>query len=108
MTNAILAKPSRRAEDVVIPKFVSDEADDQLEGIRCPRCNWRPTNSDRWSCYAVDTPEPPFEYCLTMWNTFETHGRCPGCQHQWMWTSCLRCSEWSLHEDWYERRPSQH
>ena len=51
---------------------------------------------------AEDTPEPPFDGCGTSWNTFLTRGRCPGCRHQWQWTSCLRCHGWSLHEDWYE------
>ena len=35
------------------------------------------------------------------WNTFATRGLCPGCQHQWRYTSCLECAAWSLHEDWY-------
>ena len=50
------------------------------------------------------TPEPFFEACGTVWNTFATHGRCPGCSHQWRWTTCLRCQEPSLHVDWYEGR----
>ena len=40
--------------------------------------------------------------CGTAWNTFATRGRCPGCAHQWRWTSCLRCDQWSPHGDWYE------
>ena len=27
--------------------------------------------------------------------------KCPGCAHQWVWTSCPQCHEWSLHDDWY-------
>jgi hypothetical protein len=76
--------------------------DDAFSGIRCPLCSWRPTASSLWSCLAVGTPEPFFEGCGAVWNTFSTRGRCPGCRHQWQWTSCLRCEGWSLHEDWYE------
>jgi hypothetical protein len=82
---------------------VADLGEDQpFIGIRCPLCEWRPAPSSRWSCLWIDTPEPFFEACGTDWNTFATRGRCPGCSHQWRWTSCLRCAGWSLHEDWYE------
>jgi hypothetical protein len=77
--------------------------DAQFGGIRCPLCQWRPESSSRWSCVVWHTPEPFFEGCGTSWNTFTTRGKCPGCSHQWRWTSCLRCDRWSLHEDWYER-----
>jgi hypothetical protein len=70
--------------------------------IRCPRCEWQPRASDQWVCWSSDGPEPPFDACGTAWNTFATRGRCPGCAHQWAWTSCLQCDSWSLHEDWYE------
>jgi hypothetical protein len=76
--------------------------DDAFGRIRCPLCRWQPTPSSTWYCDSGDTPEPPFPGCGAMWNTFSTRGRCPGCQHQWRWTSCLRCEGWSLHEDWYE------
>ena len=84
--------------------YIGDAPDDDkaFERIRCPLCTWRPTKSSEWTCYAVGTPEPPFDWCGTHWNTFSTRGRCPGCAHQWRWTSCLRCHGWSLHEDWYE------
>ena len=36
-----------------------------------------------------------------------TRGRCPGCQHQWQWTTCLSCGVASLHEHWYRRRPTR-
>jgi len=77
------------------------DVDEPFEGIRCPRCRWQPSASSRWTCYSGDGPEPPFAACGTTWNTFTTRGRCPGCAHQWRWTSCLRCHEWSPHEDWY-------
>jgi hypothetical protein len=79
-----------------------DDADDGFERIRCPLCAWRPAPGSTWCCVAQGTPEPPFEWCGTSWNTFTTRGRCPGCAHQWQWTSCLRCGGFSLHEDWYE------
>jgi hypothetical protein len=77
---------------------VGDEASNR---IRCPICRWQPVPSSMWSCLGADGPEP-FQGCGTVWNTFSTRGRCPGCHHQWHWTSCLRCEGWSLHEDWYE------
>ena len=76
--------------------------DEPFVGIRCPLCNWRPSLSSRWCCNVGGTPEPPFEGCGMVWNTFSTQGRCPGCSHQWQWTSCLRCGKSSLHKDWYE------
>jgi hypothetical protein len=85
--------------------FIGDAPgdDEALERIRCPLCSWRPTPSSSWRCWGEGTPEPPFDWCGTSWNTFLTRGRCPGCRHQWQWTSCLRCHGWSLHEDWYDR-----
>jgi hypothetical protein len=70
-------------------------------GIRCPVCAWRPSPASRWRCECGGTPEPPFAACGTVWNTFETRGRCPGCQHQWQWTTCHDCLSASPHEDWY-------
>src|SRR6188768_3797327 len=93
-------KESRRTDEIVTTLFESSE-DEGLGGIRCPLCSWRPAAEDLWGCQAQDTPEPPFPSCGTMWNTFSTRGKCPGCSHQWRWTSCLRCGQWSLHEDWY-------
>ena len=81
---------------------IPDIVDDAFSGIRCPLCSWRPTASSRWYCHAAGTPEPFFEGCGAVWNTFSTGGRCPDCSHQWEWTSCLRCEGWSLHQDWYE------
>lgn len=93
--------PVVRAPDVFIRDATNE--DDAFERIRCPLCAWTPSASSRWFCSGGGgTPEPPFEGCGTAWNTFTTRGLCPGCQHQWQWTSCLRCSGWSLHEDWYE------
>lgn len=59
--------------------------------IRCPRCRWQPRRDSRWVCT-----------CGFGWNTFDTHGECPGCQHQWTVTQCLACERFSPHEDWYE------
>jgi hypothetical protein len=94
-------KESRKPDQIVttIPGF---EQRDAFRAIRCPLCSWRPKPSSRWSCICSGTPEPFFEACGTVWNTFATHGRCPGCGHQWRWTTCLRCNEPSLHVDWYE------
>ena len=99
-----LLKRSEPGLDVrffTIPRGDEGEA---FERIRCPLCAWRPTPASTWCCFVGEgTPEPPFEWCGAQWNTFTTRGRCPGCQHQWKWTSCLRCSGFSLHEDWYEQ-----
>ena len=66
--------------------------------IRCPLCQWQPKASSRWLCSDDD-----FHFgCGTSWNTFDTHGRCPGCDYQWLWTECLRCFRSSPHEAWYE------
>ena len=83
------------------------EDEDAFGHIRCPLCTWQPSTSSRWSCYADGTPEISFEGCGTTWNTFATGGRCPGCAHRWRWTKCLRCDEWSLHDDWYEQSPGR-
>jgi hypothetical protein len=61
--------------------------------IRCPLCQWQPQKTDRWLC------SPGCHHC---WNTFETAGVCPGCAKHWHDTACLRCQQWSPHEDWYE------
>ena len=71
--------------------------------IRCPRCRWQPNASSRWYCSDCGFPEYFFGGCGTAWNTFATRGLCPGCGHQWLWTNCLACEGWSLHDDWYER-----
>lgn len=60
--------------------------------IYCPRCEWKPQAYDRWQCVPS---------CGTVWNTFETGGRCPGCGKRWQTTQCLHCHVYSLHEAWY-------
>jgi hypothetical protein len=99
----LFLKDSRKTEHIVEDVTRLDE-DDEFEGIRCPHCKWRPSSHDRWCCESNGGPEPPFRSCGTSWNTFSTKGRCPGCQHQWEWTLCLRCLEWARHADWYERQ----
>ena len=66
--------------------------------IWCPHCEWRPGPHDRWMCVPG---------CRTVWNTFETRGRCPGCARQWQTTCCLACARWSLHEAWYHVEPPE-
>jgi hypothetical protein len=83
--------------------------DEALHGIRCPHCEWRPSVTSEWCCWwEPDAPEARFDSCGTEWNTFATNGRCPGCHHQWRWTSCLRCDAWSLHDDWYVEKRLRH
>ncbi len=59
-------------------------------GIRCPKCAWRPRKRDRWRCE-----------CGHSWNTFDTGGVCPGCMREWKDTQCLKCKQWSPHSEWY-------
>src|SRR5215210_2877658 len=90
-------------DERVIAALESAE-DEAFRGIRCPLCEWQPDSSSQWCCEAGNSPEPFFQACRTVWNTFSTRGRCPGCSHQWRWTSCLRCDGWSLHDDWHDER----
>jgi hypothetical protein len=62
--------------------------------VRCPKCAWQPARDDRWSCGPGG--------CGHVWNTFDTRGRCPACDRAWRDTACLRCGQWSPHDDWYE------
>ena len=90
-----------------LPEKVSDKTiafdkeKDYFSRIRCPLCKWQPQSSDYWMCADSGYPEYFDGACGTVWNTFETRGLCPGCNHQWRWTSCLSCYDSSLHEDWY-------
>ena len=100
----LLFKDDRALKGITTTIASTEEKDDAFSGIRCPRCGWRPTADSRWCCDRGGTPEPFFDACGTVWNTFATGGRCPGCGHQWRWTTCLRCHECSLHEEWYEEK----
>ena len=77
-----------------------DDDESNFSRIRCPLCRWQPDSSSRWVCGGSGPPEY-FKGCGTSWNTFDTHGQCPGCRHQWHWTACLWCGNYSLHEAWY-------
>ena len=91
---------------IFVPHSTTSVGDrDAFHRIRCPLCEWQPTATSVWACYSEGTPEPFFGGCGTVWNTFETKGRCPGCAHQWQWTSCLSCHGWSRHDDWYVEEP---
>ncbi|MFM9947684.1 MAG: hypothetical protein ACKV1O_07075 [Saprospiraceae bacterium] len=63
--------------------------------IECPKCSWEPDGQAHWQCS-----------CGTVWNTFDTAGRCPSCKKQWKHTCCPTdpggCGQWSLHLDWYK------
>jgi len=96
-----LLKNDRVLNPILTDLFKADDRE-SFSRIRCPLCSWQPSTSSRWSCASDGSPEPFFGGCGTRWNTFATHGRCPGCSHQWGWTSCHRCEQWSLHTDWYE------
>lgn len=81
----------------------SKEIEPDLKKIRCPHCFWQPKASSVWFCSDCDFPEYFYKGCGNIWNTFETGGKCSACGYCWRWTSCLSCSRWALHEDWYER-----
>lgn len=81
--------------------IAADEEAADFGRIRCPLCKWRPKASSLWYCGDCWHPERFMDGCGMEWNTFDTRGLCPGCGHQWRWTSCLSCWEWTLHEDWY-------
>ena len=87
----------------ILAKIVDDAF--HRSRIRCPKCDWQPGPSSLWTCVDTPFPEAFRGGCGRSWNTFETSGACPGCAHQWQWTACLVCSQWSLHEDWYEDEP---
>jgi len=88
-------------EEIVDETLAIDEAESEFSRIRCPLCRWQPDASSLWECGDCGLPEYFYNACGMVWNTFTTHGICPGCGHEWRWTSCLRCAGWSLHEDWY-------
>lgn len=58
--------------------------------IECPKCEWEPDGGPHWMCS-----------CRHRWNTFDTQGVCPNCKKRWKDTQCIKCFEWSPHEDWY-------
>ncbi|HEX8287550.1 MAG TPA: hypothetical protein VF556_06140 [Pyrinomonadaceae bacterium] len=86
----------------ILKQIIAEEDKSEEKRIRCPHCKWQPSKSSRWFCADCDYPEYFYGGCFTSWNTFDTGGICPGCAHRWIWTSCLRCAEWSRHVDWYE------
>jgi hypothetical protein len=85
----------------IIEDEVSEDDSNEYSRIRCPLCKWQPQASSRWYCASTGFPEFYLNGCGTTWNTFDTRGKCPGCGHQWRWTTCLSCHRASLHEDWY-------
>ena len=82
--------PGPRDPDVLKQVLDSAGLSGRPRRIRCPLCQWQPRKRDRWQCR-----------CGTVWNTFDTRGLCPRCQHQWTQTMCLACHRWSEHEHWY-------
>jgi hypothetical protein len=104
----VLLKDDRASLPTIGEQVEQEKHEKTSTGIRCPLCGWRPKPSSRWCCDVGGTPEPPFTACGTIWNTFSTRGRCPGCDHQWQWTSCLACHRPSRHADWYETQGKTH
>lgn len=100
-----LFQKGKLPDDVIERATRLNEEESRYRRIRCPVCQWQPTASSRWMCSNCGYPEFFYHACGTVWNTFDTRGRCPGCQHQWRWTMCLSCWAWSRHEDWYRPEP---
>jgi hypothetical protein len=95
MTLLHLLKREPSGTPLIIPDLENQKDEgDGGKRIRCPRCSWEPQPKDRWSCS-----------CLHVWNTFDTGGVCPACTRHWQETQCLRCLEWSRHDDWYADDP---
>jgi len=94
-----LKRGDRPAEIVDVLNRMKETA--SRHRIRCPTCGWQPGAASRWICTPTDAPEYYPHGCGNAWNTFETRGRCPGCDHAWRWTACLVCGMWARHEDWY-------
>jgi hypothetical protein len=95
----------RRTKDSESPPVEAAKNEEQKTAarrVRCPLCRWQPSAYDLWYCSDAGHPEYFFGGCGALWNTFETRGRCPGCNHLWRWTMCLRCAAWSPHEEWYD------
>jgi hypothetical protein len=99
---SVFQRSGKQEEIIDEARLLIDEESD-FGRIRCPLCRWQPKSSSVWECADCAQPEYFYNGCGSVWNTFTTRGRCPGCGHQWRWTSCLNCSEWSLHEDWYAK-----
>lgn len=88
-----------------LPELKRAPEKDRYQGIRCPKCFWRPVASSRWFCGRMGPAKG--QRCLCVWNTFDTRGKCPECSYQWKDTACLKCAKWSPHEDWYEKPPDE-
>jgi hypothetical protein len=97
----LLFQKSLMPEDTTGVVAESEDEEPDFSRIRCPLCQWQPKTSSRWRCSNNRRPENFFNGCGAVWNTFTTRGLCPNCGHQWRWTACLSCHDWSLHEDWY-------
>jgi len=72
----------------------SRTADRRRRGVQpdpLPVLRWQPAPWSVWSCQGPMVRRPFFEGCGTVWKLFNA-GLCPGCNHQWRWTVCLRCA----------------
>lgn len=62
------------------------------EHCACPDCGEPPPCGEYWQC----------EHCLTHFDTFATHGRCPACGAWYLETACPHCQAASHVDGWYE------
>jgi hypothetical protein len=91
---AMTWQPSRRptARRTCSPAELDELFGPALRGVCCPQCKWTPRARSLWFCK-----------CGYRWNTFDTRGLCPGCNHQWEVTACLQCGAMSPHAEWYAK-----
>ncbi len=98
-----LLQKSSKTDEIIEKLKEAEKTATDFKRIRCPKCNWQPKKESLWYCCDCDYPEYFYDSCGTAWNTFDTRGKCPVCRHQWRFTTCLSCGNWSRHEDWYQK-----
>ena len=65
----------------------------QRPDVACPRCGYVPVTGESWRC----SPDG----CGALFDTFETHAKCPRCDATFSWTACPACGKISAHRAWY-------
>lgn len=60
--------------------------------VMCPSCAWIPDGKDHWGCEHCDGDA---------FNTFETGGTCPHCEHTFEETWCPQCEHSAPYEWWW-------
>ena len=58
--------------------------------LRCPGCGWVPFALDAWKC----------KECGFVWDSFQTDGVCPRCDHAHDEAACVRCRRIFPNRQW--------